>query len=287
MTYYANYTTLDALKHQYLDITVDSGGNAITVDDALLSALIRDTSRTIERSAQRTFAPRVETKYYDLPRPPTEQALLFDDDLLSLTSLTNGDGTALTVITDFVLYPYNQRVKTKALLIPVSAVRWQPSATQDVYGAVSVAGVWGYAKDGDWIDSGGVLTAAITTTSATTFTATKNKILEGWLIKIDSEWLYVLGVASGVSDDQITVARGVNGSTAATHLINAPVSYWQPDYDIEMLCRMAAAAAYRIRANPTGDTVIIDGTSFATPKDISAFIYNRLGALGYRRIEVG
>lgn len=286
MTYYANYTTLDALKHQYLDITVDSSGNAITVDDALLSALIRDTSRTIERSAQRTFAPRLETKKFDMPLL-TEQALLFDDDLLSLTSLINGDGTVLSTVTDFVLYPYNERVKTKALLIPVSAVTWQPSATLATYSAISVAGVWGYAKDGDWISSGGVLTAAITTANATTFTATKNKILEGWLIQIDSEWLYVTGVASGVSDDQVTCVRGVNGSTAATHLISTAISYWQPDYDIEMLARMAAAAAYRIRANPTGDTVVIDGTSFATPKDISVFIWNRLGALGYRRVVIG
>ncbi len=89
MTYYANYTTLDALKTQYLDITVDSGGNKITVDDALLSALIRDVSRQIERSAQRAFAPRIETRKFDTPKA-NNQALEFDDDLLSLTSLTNG-----------------------------------------------------------------------------------------------------------------------------------------------------------------------------------------------------
>jgi hypothetical protein len=286
MTYYANYTTLDALKTQYLDITVDSGGNKITVDDALLAALIRDTSRQIERSAQRTFAPRVETRKFDMPKS-SQQALEFDDDLLVLTSIVNGDGATLNPITDYILYPYNQRVKFKALLIPVSAVTWQPSATQDVYGALNVSGVWGYAKDGDWIASGGALTAAITSTTATTFTATKNKILEGWLIQIDTEMLYILTVASGSTEDQITVARGVNGSTASTHLVSAPVSYWQADYDIEMICRQAAAAAYRIRANPTGDTVVIDGTSFATPKDISVFIYNRLGALGYRRVEFG
>ena len=287
MTYYANYTTLDALKTQYLDITTDSGGNPITVDDALLGAIIRDTSRLIERSAQRTFAPRLDTRYFDAPKMQ-QQALVLDDDLLALTSVVNGDNDMLVPVDDFVLHPYNERVKHKILLIPSSAVTWQPSPVTDMYSAISVSGLWCFAKDGDFIASGGVLTtAAITSTTATTFTATKNKISIGWLIQIGNELMYVQNVATGATEDQITVVRGVNGSTATTHLLSAGINYWQCDYDIEMLCRQASAAAYRIRANPIGDTVVIDGTSFATPKDVSAFVWNRLGALGYRRVEVG
>ena len=285
MTYYANYTTLDALKTQYLDITVDSSGNPITVDDALLSAIIRDTSRVIDRTAARTFAPRLEVHYYDTP-PANLNALLFDDDLLTLTTATNGDGTVFNGTTDYILAPYNERVKRKMILNVSASLMWQPSSVSGCFRSIGINGIWGFAHDGDWTSAAAVLTAAITTTTATTCTVTKNKILTGWLIRIDTEYLYVSSVASGASDDQLTIVRGVNGSTAAAHLINAPLDYWQCDYDIEMLCRQASAASYRIRANPIGDTIVIDGTSFATPKDVTQFIYNRLGGLGYRRTNI-
>ncbi len=284
MTYYGNYTTLDTLKHQYLDIGSDTGGTPITVDDQLLAAIIRDVSRQIDRSAQRTFVPRIETRYYDTPK---SYDLIFDDDLWSLTSIINGDGVTLVNNTDYKLIPYNLAVKHKATLMLTSTSQWKTDGAGSGLGAISVAGKWGYARDGGFIDSGGVLAAAITSVSASSFTATSGKILEGWLIQIDSELMYVSQVSTGSPSDLILVIRGVNGSTAATHLISTPVYYWQADFDIEMLCRQASAAAYRIRANPIGDTIVIDGSSFATPRDVAAFIWQRLGALGYRRVEIG
>ena len=278
MTYYADYTTFADLKTQYLDITQ-------TTDDGLLAKTIRDASRQIERSAGgRTFAPRLETRYYDLPRT---SELILDDDLLTLTTLTNGSGTAF-VNSDYKLYPLNERVKHLVKLLLSASMAWQTDASGNVEGAISVTGAWGYAKTGDWIPSGSTLSAAITTTTVTTFiVATGTMLAQGHLIQIDSEWLYVSSVSTGITDDLVTVVRGVNGSTAATHLTGSVVSYWRPDQEIEILCQQAAAAAYRIRANPTGDTVVIDGTSFATPKDVNVFISKRLVGLGLMRVNFG
>lgn len=279
MTYYADYTTFADLKSQYLDVT--SSG-----DDGLLLKMIRDTSREIERSAGgRTFAPHIDTRYYDTP---LSGDLLLDDDLISLTTLTNGDGSTLASGTDYKLYPLNERVKHKVRLLSSSSSSWRPDNSGNYDGAISVLGQWCYTKTGDWIATGSVLSAAISTTTATTFTvATGTSLTAGLLIQIDSEWLYVSAVSTGLTDDLITVVRGVNGSTAATHLISAPISYWRPDQEIEILCQQAAAAYYRVRANPAGDTIVIDGSSFATPRDVSAFIAKRLQALGLIRVNFG
>jgi hypothetical protein len=70
------------------------------------------------------------------------------------------------------------------------------------------------------------LAAAITSASATTFTvANSNYPLQaGQIVEVDNELMRVTGVArTAGSTDTATVVRGVNGSTAATHLINALV----------------------------------------------------------------
>lgn len=72
----------------------------------------------------------------------------------------------------------------------------------------------------------GVLSAAIVSTSATTMTmATQPVPLNlGDIVEIDDELLRVSDVTRGSPNDTYTIQRGVLGSTAATHLISAPVS---------------------------------------------------------------
>jgi len=38
-----------------------------------------------------------------------------------------------------------------------------------------------------------------------------------------------------------------------------------------------------MRENPIAETIVIDGNSFATPKDVTAYIQSRLNALGIVR----
>lgn len=76
------------------------------------------------------------------------------------------------------------------------------------------------------------LNAAISSTSATTFTvANSNYPLQaGQLVEIDNELMRVTGVSRVAGgSDTVTVVRGVNGSTAATHA-NASLVGVDPTY---------------------------------------------------------
>lgn len=274
MTYYGDYTTRAIVKSQYLDVTQ-------TTDDALITDIVKDVSRQIDAVSNRRFAPFIQTRYFDTP---LGYDLYFDTDLFSVTSITNGQGAALTA-SDYKLYPLNESPKQKATIIKSTGLEWQMNGTSDPEGAISVAGAWCYARDGGWIDSGAVLGVGANDTT-TSLTVTTGKINVGQLVKIDDEYLYVTAVTVSTSDT-LTVVRGVNGSTAASHLISAALYYWQPDQNINLLAQQASAAAYRLRANPVGDTVTIDGVTFATPKDVTAFIYKRLTGLGLKRQVIG
>ncbi len=72
------------------------------------------------------------------------------------------------------------------------------------------------------IASGAVLTAAITGTGVATFACTTGILRVSEIVRIDNELFSVTAIAKGVTDT-VTVTRGSFGSTAATHLISAPI----------------------------------------------------------------
>lgn len=268
----SDYTTVTDVRATYL-------GSAQTTDDTLILAIIREVSREIDRIARRRFYPRLETRLYDTP---VDGVLMLDDDLLELTTLTNGDSTVMAS-TIYRLYPLNESAKNKIVLIPGSA--FVGSNAYGDLGAISVAGVWGYRRDysDGWQSDGATLAAAIASTSATTFTSAYAGFKAGNLIKIDSEYLYISG-ATYSATSTYTVARGVNGSTAATHLISAGITTWVVPEEIERLTCQASAAYYRLRSNPGMDSVSIDGVTFVTPRDITTYLLSRMRLLsGYIR----
>lgn len=276
MTTYADYTTLTDVRATYINSTA-------TGRDTLFSSLIRSTSREIEQASNRKFYPRVETRYFDTPDAGLG-SLLFDDDLLALTTLTNGDGTAFTA-SDYKLYPLNATPKQFVKVLASSSLRWQ-TASGDPEGAISVAGVWGFHDDygSAWLDIAGVLAAALNS-SATSFTCTTGTVRVGDLLKIDSEYLYASAVSTS-STDTVTCVRGVNGSTATSHLISAPLYRWYYPA-ITALATVAVVAYERLQNNPLAETISIDGYNFATPKDVTKYIQSRLGVLGLIRLGLG
>ena len=291
---FREYTTVKDVRQRYKAIVG-------TADDDLILDFIREASRDINLQSNRYFAPQIATKLYNLPRPThyasmyswetlgaiTASDLILDDDLLSLTTLTNGDSTVITSA-QYTLEPSNKYPKFKIHLKTSSGVVWQMGSGGNFEQVISVAGIWGHSEDytNSWVDTLATLSAAITSTSATSFTCTTGKLKAGWLIQIDSEWMYVSSVAVGASDT-VTVVRGANGSTAATHLINAPIYYWQVDYGLEGLCRRAAVAYYNLRENPIGETLTIDGQSFSTPKDVADYIGKQVRSLGFWKAQTG
>lgn len=265
------YTTVQDLRSEYLNAQQ-------TTDDALLLKLIKTTSKEINDVTNRWFVPIIQTRYFDTPE--WGAPLLFDADLLESTALTNGDGTSIAG-SDCKYYPLNETPKSKVVVLPSSSSQWLPDASGNADGAISQAGVWGYHGDysSAWEDIGLILSAS--TGSASGSIAATGTLYAGQFLKIGSEYLLV--TSSGSTP---TVTRAVNGATAASHSASAPVYSW--DFgEVGQLCKMAAAAYYRLRANPLGDTISIDGMTFATPKDVKAYLDQALGDIGLVKLVAG
>jgi hypothetical protein len=127
-----DYTTWAAVK-TYLDITG-------TGDDALGALLVNRVTDAIDRYCRRRFRAVTATRTFDVPAGDT---LFLDDDLLSVTTLTNGDGNVITSAS-YVLLPKNKSPKYAIRLKENTSTVWEGSTTTD-YQAISVAGPWGYS----------------------------------------------------------------------------------------------------------------------------------------------
>jgi len=214
-----------------------------TTDDDVILKISEAATKAIDNYTNRSFQAETATKYFDGHIP------LWVDDLLDITTIKtdeDGDGTfenTLTVTTDYLLYPLNKYPKTK--------IELSVSPTYGGFGVskkgCEIAGLWGY---GDGISrtpyiSATTLSAAIVSTTAATFTVTSVANLSaGHTILIDSEQMYIYSIATLT----LTVERGVNGTTAATHLINAPVYVYQYPADIKLFCIDLAVESYQNRS---------------------------------------
>ena len=109
--------------------------------------MVTQASRAIDAFAGRRFyTPTAdETRVFDVPTRWTDDILL-DLNLFSLTSLTNGEGTAIAA-TQYVLLPANKTPKWGIRLKWRSRdTVWEPSADGDYDQVIQVAGKWGFSS---------------------------------------------------------------------------------------------------------------------------------------------
>jgi uncharacterized phiE125 gp8 family phage protein len=126
--------------------------NADAADDAVIEDLVEAASRYIDNKTHRTFYSRTETRYFNVPDEQNNtRRLWMDDDLRTVTTLTNGDTTVLTVA-DYYLEPRNGAVKYAVVLKQSSTEYWQGTTDGDTEGAISIAGSWGYCATGSHPD---------------------------------------------------------------------------------------------------------------------------------------
>jgi len=272
------YATLSDFIHWLATRGLAGTVGVDTADDAVIESLLVAASRYAD--GERTFYPRIETRYYDLPDSVN---LMLDDDLLDLTTLTNGEGTAI-VASNYLCEPYNSPPYYKVKLRDTSTVNWLSSAAGSVQRVISVLGWWGYRElfsQRAWL-SGGTLGAAITDTTTLAFTMTAgHSLVAGQIIKIESE---IYNVAS-VSTNTITpIKRGDNGSTAATHANGTVVYVWQPMEDIKSAVLQIVGNMYANRSgqSSSGRITVTAAGVVIRPEDVppmAAATINR-----YRRL---
>jgi len=236
-------------------------------DDAVISNLLTQASRYLDRETKRQYFPSVETRLYDIP---ADRDLILDGDLLEVTTFTNGD--ALTISSTNYLLKGNRPPYWCISLRDISTVSWTTSSDGSAEQVLSLAGVWGYHNDYSargWLQVG-TLGAAISDTTTLAFTASAgHSIVVGQILKVESELYNV----STVSTNTITpVKRGDNGSTAATHSNGTAVYAWQPMDEVKQYTLEIANTAYMRRfGKNTGESATVTGAGVVlSPRDIPA-----------------
>lgn len=129
------YASLTDFK-QYANITASD-----TADDDIIVACLAGAQQFIDNFTYRHFEPVTETRYFDTP---PDEMLYLDDDLLSVTSITNGSGTAPTSA-QYVLVPSNYERKWGIKIKASSGVTWETDSADDSEQAIQIRGVWGYS----------------------------------------------------------------------------------------------------------------------------------------------
>lgn len=250
-----------------------------TLDDSAILAALETISREIDRHCGRRFYVELATRYYSA----REGDCLRVDDLLSLTSLktdTSLDRTYATTwaTTDYDLDPDNALQEsppepyTRIYVAPLGRYSFSSARRGN-----QLVGKWGYyevletvssalAEDLDASETG------VDVVSGTSYNA-------GETILIDSEQMSI----SSISTNTLTVVRGINGTTAATHTNGAAIQrYTYPV--IGELCVQQAILFFRGYSAPFGE---IGGQDFKQSIAAGLHPFVRQGLETFRRMEQG
>lgn len=216
-----------------------------TGGDATLLTLLEGASRRVDGWTMRSdhgsgYGPRVGTNRYD--HDGSSFALL-DDDLYGASSVTIMDGTGggtvtLTADTDFYYYPYSGPPYTELVFTGIG------QGPRSGLRILTVAGTFGYS-----VETAAAGTVALATGSATSATVTGATVYAGQTLLVGTEQLYVTASSGGTA---LTVARGVNGTTAAAGTAAGSV-YRYPREVVTATLQLAARRHKSAQAGLTGD----------------------------------
>jgi hypothetical protein len=211
---------------------------SVTDKDDRLDEAIAGASEFIEEYTDRIFIPWTGTKEFDWQ---STGKLWLGEDLLSAAPTITYNAAANTVAAgDYFLYPLNAADRNKPyewieILLTDDQLWYDDTRQSDI----AVTGKWGYSE----------ITKSITTinegaqysSSDLTLTVTSGTNIEiGMTLLIESEQLFV----ENVSTNDVTVIRGVNGTTAAAHDDATAVQAIFPPLQIRMAANALAARAF-------------------------------------------
>ena len=205
---------------------------------ALKLSALESVSRRIDEVSHRSafgsgFGPRLGTHYYD--GDGTNTLLLRDDvqsiGTLSIAPVTGGTPATATLNTDYYLVNadgYTGPPWRKVVL------HGQGSPTAFGAGIRTISTpsttVWGHSNTTVALTATASAIGTTTTTSVTVSAGTE--FSAGLTLLIESEQLYV----TAVSGTTLTVVRGANGTTAATHGAAAAIAKYVYDARVHETC---------------------------------------------------
>lgn len=226
-------------------------------DRSYLKRLIKGVSGLIENDQHRTFIPHKETyKYYrdtlSLFRDGNAYRMYTYADLLSITGIT----WVATALTSSQYRLWNTENSPNEFIgIDPDAISELPA---DFDEAVSVDAFWGYHRDPDnmFVDSGTTVDGVHNATVTTLAVASSADIEIYSYIQVGSEYLFVTAIAV----DDLTVERGVRGTTAAAMAGGEAVNNYQQTPEVAQAARRLVVLLYHNRGEvgavvPIGDGV--------------------------------
>lgn len=204
----------------YTDVEQQAGIATGTAATTVLASFMEAASRIIDRRMGRHFYTVSKTRYYDGAR----SGFLLVPDLLSVSSFTADtdedgvyDDETWVDGTDYFL----ENAKQWDDRYPKNVIRESGRGSYS-FGVspkrYKIIGIWGYG-DGTRAAPWDLLvpTATVATTSGTTLTlsAGTTALFTGNTILVGTEQMFISSYAG--TGTSVTVERGVNGTTAATH----------------------------------------------------------------------
>jgi hypothetical protein len=238
------YASLDGAKRYLTDEGI-AWGEGSTNDQLALDSL-ESVSRRVDWWCRRSsfgsgFGPRIGTNRYDASGGTT---LDFFDDLISTTGVVSrastGSATTTAPAADTDYYLTNQMGTYEPGPFRRAMLHGQGTVTAFGRGArvVEWSGTWGHQS----------VTYPLAPTTAEALDETETEVdvsaltdlSPGMTILVGSEQMYVRGVTDSTTDS-ITVVRGVNGTTAATHQTAKPIARYVYDAGVvEVTLRLFA-----------------------------------------------
>lgn len=271
------YTTLDYVK-SILGLT------DTTHDERLLQDM-ETSSRAIDEYCGRFFYVEKATKSFsiDLSTNNPWYILLDQEDLLSVDTVElddDGDedytdGTWTT--SDYILYPRNTWPKNSITMNinTTTASLLYPSA-------VRIGGNWGYGdgKRQNPYSANGLTVEVADAVSEAVRINTSTKVKIGQTLLADSEQMFVTAIPTAGDDVDITVIRGVNGTTAASHT-GGPLAYIYTYPSIVMkVCALATIVLYKNAGRPNVSSESIGDYSYRTDQNANSagFLGSKTGS---------
>ncbi|NQW24116.1 MAG: hypothetical protein HQ475_11785 [SAR202 cluster bacterium] len=210
-------------------------------DDDELFQLLLAVSDWVDHYCNRHFYSRTDTLVFN----GTSTAQLMVPDLISITSLkedSNGDlaFNETWAASDYWLQPYNAS-PSQHWGSPYTVVRARSKGDKSdgfIAGEQNfqIIGLWGYVQFAE--DSGTDLNdAAMTTTKTTVAVDDGTQFNTGQTILIGTEQMLV----TAISGNDLTVSRGLNGTTAVAHADNSDLSILRWPASVERATLVQAA----------------------------------------------
>lgn len=246
LLYTPDLVTLDYVRaHRRFD-------TAETDDNLLLQQLIHEASADFAEAIARIPMPYVATRTQDYSDP---YYIELDEDLLTLTAFTNGDGETITGAS-FALRPANVYPKRELVLKAGSGSTLVYES--DVEDAFSLDGIWGYVPQYPtcWKDTGQDVPVGGMTASSTQMILASAALFEVLqYYRVGDEVIQV----TAISTNTITHTRGELGTTAVSHLATDGIDRFQQRSDIMGAVREIAVYRYKAKDRVGGRVTVYDG----------------------------